>query len=94
MPLTVKLDSTLDAQLRRRAAAAGCTASDVVRAALQAYLAVSEPADAQSAFDRGQDLFGRFGGAPSLAAERKRAWSEITQQRHEARGATPHRRAR
>lgn len=85
MTVTVKLDAVLEEQLRLRAACTGRSTSEVVRSALQAYLAVPEKAAARSAFDLGADLFGRHRGAPDLARERKRALAEVWGARHTAR---------
>lgn len=85
MTVTVKLDAMLEAQLRLRAARSGLTTSEVVRSALQAYLAAPEAAPSRSAFELGADLFGRHRGAPELAQERKRALAEVWGARHAAR---------
>jgi len=85
LAVSVKLDALLEERLRRRAAAAGCTASDVIRSALRAYLA--EPSGEQpSAFSLGADLFGRFQGAPGLAQDRKRLLADIWALEHGCRG--------
>lgn len=86
MTVTIKLDPQLEEQLRRRAQGTGRTTSDVVRAALQAYLAQPEEAPPRSAFDLGADLFGRHAGPPDLATGRKQAAAEAWGQRHARRG--------
>lgn len=86
MTVTVKLDSLLEEQLRRRAAAGGCTTSEVIRSALQAYLAVPAASDQPSPYSLGSDLFGRFQGAPELAQERKRLLAEDWATTHGRRG--------
>lgn len=87
MTVTVKLESLLEEQLRQRAARTGRTTSDVIRAALQAYLDQPEKAAPRSAFDLGTDLFGRHRGAVDLASGRKRAAADAWDQRHARRGA-------
>jgi len=86
MTVTIKLDPQLEEQLRRRAQGTGRTTSDVVRAALQAYLAQPEEAPARSAFDLGADLFGRHSGPPDLASRRKPAAADAWAERHARRG--------
>jgi RHH-type rel operon transcriptional repressor/antitoxin RelB len=86
MTVTIKLDPQLEEQLRRRAQGTGRTTSDVVRAALQAYLAQPEGAPARSAFDLGADLFGRHAGPPDLANRRKQAAADAWAERHARRG--------
>jgi plasmid stability protein len=77
MTVTVKLDAALEAQLRQRAAASGRSTSEVIRAALAAYLAQPEAAPAPSAHALGEDLFGRHRGAPDLATNRKRELARL-----------------
>ncbi len=72
MTVTVKLDAVLEAQLRRCAVDSGRSTSEVVRAALAAYLARPEEGPQRSAYELGQDLFGRHCGPPDLASQRKR----------------------
>jgi plasmid stability protein len=85
MTITVKLDPKLEQQLRQRAAGTGRSASDVIRAALVAYLNQAEPAEATSAYALGRDLFGRFGADVDLAQERKRRLEETWSAKHDAR---------
>lgn len=87
MTVTVKLEASLEEQLRQRAARTGRTTSEVIRAALQAYLEQPEAAAPRSAFELGADLFGRHRGAADLAQGRKRLLAEAWEQRHAARGA-------
>lgn len=79
MTVTVKLDAAMEAQLRRCAAGSGRSTSEVVRAALDAYLSAPEAAADRSAFALGRDLFGRHAGGPGLSQDRKRlladAWA-------------------
>jgi plasmid stability protein len=79
MTMTVKLDEPLERALRRRSANLGLSASVLMREALRAYLTKTEPPPA-SAFDLGQDLFGRHAGPSDLASARKqeltRAWDQ------------------
>ena len=87
MTVTVKLEALLEEQLRRHAAAAGLTTSDVIRSALQAYLDAPEAARAPSAFALGSDLFGRYSAEPTLAQGRKKALADIWSAKHDARGS-------
>ncbi len=86
MTVTIKLEAPLEERLRQRAASSGRSTSDVVRAALQAYLAEPEQEAPRSPFALGEDLFGRRHGPADLAAGRKAyaagAWAE----RHAQRG--------
>lgn len=93
MTITVKLESELEEQLRQRAAGSGRSTSEVIRAALVAYLSADEgardAADDRSAFALGRGLFGRFGAAPGLAhlaQTRKQALHALWQQKHRGRG--------
>jgi Arc/MetJ-type ribon-helix-helix transcriptional regulator len=87
MTVTVKLDTQLEERLRRRAAGSGRSTSEVIRAALQAYLDQPERAAPRSAFDLGADLFGRHRGPADLAQRRKQAAAEVWGARHARRGA-------
>jgi predicted transcriptional regulator len=77
MTVSVKLEPDLEAQLRRRAAAMGRTQSEVIRAALVAYLEDEDVVPARSAHALGASLFGRHRGAPDLAEHRKRELVEL-----------------
>ncbi len=87
MTVTVKLDPLLEEQLRRRAAAGGCTTSEIIRTALQAFLALPAESAAPSAFSLGSDLFGRFQGEPRLAQDRKKLLADGWAHKHDRRGA-------
>ena len=88
MTVTVKLDTQLEERLRRRAAGSGRSTSEVIRAALLAYLnQPDERAAARSAFERGSDLFGRHHGPADLAQHHKQAAAEAWAERHAKRGA-------
>jgi predicted DNA-binding protein len=87
MTLTVKLHATLEERLRERAASTGRSTSEVVRAALQAYLDRPEDSAPRSAFELGADLFGRHSGEANLASDRKRALADAWTERHLRRGA-------
>lgn len=76
MTMTVKLDAPLERSLRRRSADLGRPASALMREALQAYLAKTEPAQASS-FALGADLFGRYSGPKALASRRKTGLAQI-----------------
>ncbi len=86
MTVTIKLESSLEEELRERAAATGRTTSDVIRAALRAYLAQPEAQPGLSPHALGEDLFGRHSGPADLATTRKRALTDALQQRHAGRG--------
>lgn len=77
MTVSVKLDTALEAQLRRHAAATGRTTSEVLRAALVAYLEHGDTAPARSAYELGTTVFGRHRGAPDLATNRKRELADL-----------------
>lgn len=85
MTMTVKLDAALEQRLRLRCAALGRPAGDVIRQALQAWLA-DTPDLAPSAHALGADLFGRHRGAPDLASRRKSAAAEVWADKHARRG--------
>lgn len=85
MTITVKLDPALEQRLRQSAAGAGLSTSEVIRAALVAYLNQTASAEAPSPYDLGSDLFGRFGGDPELAVQRKRELAESWSAKHDAR---------
>ncbi len=85
MTVTIKLEATLEERLRQRAASSGRSTSDVMRAALSAYLAVPEGAP-RSAFDLGADLFGRHRGPPDLAEDRRQHANDVWAERHARRG--------
>lgn len=87
MTVTIKLDPELETLLRRRAHSTGRSTSDVVRAALQAYLAQPDALPPRSAHDLGADLFGRHAGPADLASRRKAAAADAWAERHARRGA-------
>ena len=87
MTVTIKLDVPLEERLRQRAASTGRTTSDVIRAALLAYLDQPEADTAKSAFALGQGLFGRHAGPADLAQNRKQAVADAWEARHAHRGA-------
>ncbi|MCW5635704.1 MAG: ribbon-helix-helix protein, CopG family [Rubrivivax sp.] len=86
MTVTIKLETALEEQLRQRAAATGRSTSEVVRAALQAYLAHGETGPSRSAFELGAELFGRHRGPASLARDRKRTLADTWAERQARRG--------
>ena len=86
MTVTVKLDAQLEEQLRRHAALAGLTASDVIRSALVAYLAQPATPQQPSAYELGQSLFGRHRGPADLAERRKATLAKVLTERHARRG--------
>ena len=81
MTMTVKLDAPLERALRSRCAAVGRSASALMREALQAYLAQTEP-PSPSAYALGQDLFGKHAGSQDLARQRKAELQRIWDQKH------------
>ncbi|MFO1266179.1 MAG: ribbon-helix-helix protein, CopG family [Rubrivivax sp.] len=85
MTITIKLETALEEQLRQRAATTGRSTSEVVRAALQNYLAQGEEAPPRSAFDLGAEFFGRHRGPANLAQDRKRALADAWGERHDRR---------
>jgi plasmid stability protein len=87
MTVTIKLDAALEQQLRQRAASTGRSTSDVVRAALQQYLAQADPAPPRSAFALGEDLFGRHVGSADLAQRRRAERDAVWADRHQRRSA-------
>jgi plasmid stability protein len=76
MTMTVKLDATLEAQLRERSVALGRSASALIRDALHSYLAQTTP-PAPSAFELGRGLFGKYSGPSDLASNRKAVLADI-----------------
>lgn len=87
MTVTIKLDAALEEQLRQRAQASGRSTSEVVRAALQAYLnAEDAESPARSAYEMGADLFGRHAGAADLATRRRLGFVAAAAERHTRRG--------
>lgn len=85
MTMTVKLDAQLEQRLRQRCAALGRPASEIIREALQAWLAQA-PEAVPSAFALGADLFGRHRGPADLARRRKQAATDLWAERHARRG--------
>jgi len=86
MTVTIKLDAALEEQLRQRAQASGRSTSDVVRAALQVYLAAEEKAPPRSPYELGAGLFGRHAGPADLATRRKLGFVAALAERHARRG--------
>jgi Arc/MetJ-type ribon-helix-helix transcriptional regulator len=86
MTMTFKLDAQLEEQLRQRAAVTGRSASEVIRAALVAYLDQTDAAPVRpSAFDLGAGLFGRYSGEAALAQNRKRVLADLWADKHHRR---------
>ena len=84
MTMTVKLTPQLEKSLRQRSAALGRPASELIREALQAYLATA-PSPQPSAYVLGEDLFGKHRGPADLAISRKRALIDVWAAKHGAR---------
>lgn len=85
MTMTVKLDAALETRLRLRCAALGRPAGEIIREALQAWLA-DTPDVAPSAHALGADLFGRHRGPAGLASKRKTAAADVWADKHARRG--------
>lgn len=85
MTMTVKLDAQMEQRLRQLSAAQGRPAGDIIREALQDWLAHT-PDAAPSAFVLGSGLFGRHRGAPDLASSRKQAVADVWADKHASRG--------
>lgn len=85
MTVTIKLEAPLEERLRQRAASTGRSTSDVVRAALQAYLAEPQGEAPRSAYALGEDLFGRHQGPADLAQDRKQQAADAWATRHARR---------
>ncbi len=85
MTMTVKLDPTLEQQLRLRSAALGRPAGEIIREALVAWLEQT-PGVAPSAHSLGLGLFGRHRGAPDLASKRKQSVADLWADKHTQRG--------
>ena len=87
MTVTVKLEPGLESRLRLRATTTDRNTSDVIRAALLAYLDAPEEVAPLSAYALGADLFGRQAGSPDLATDRKLAVADVWAQRDQERSA-------
>jgi hypothetical protein len=86
MTMTVKLDPSLEQRLRQRSAALGRPAGEIIREALQVWLA-STPAPPRTAYELGADLFGRHRGPTDLAESRKNVIAEVWAEK--SRGRRP-----
>jgi predicted DNA-binding protein len=86
MTMTVKLPVSLEQTLRQRSAALGRPASELIREALQAYLADVKGSQT-SAYDLGQDLFGLHHGPADLSSRRKQALADIWSAKHDRQAA-------
>ena len=86
MTMTVKLPSPLEHGLRQRSAALGRPASELIREALQAYLANTVDPEA-SAYGLGKDLFGLHLGPTDLASRRKQIAADLWAEKHDRRTA-------
>ena len=81
MPLSIRLDSELEAELRLRLQREGAALSDFVRDAIREKLA-KEP-QTSSPYDLGKHLFGRYGsGDPQRSARRKALLREKIHAKH------------
>ena len=86
MTMTVKLPAPLEHGLRQRSAALGRPASELIREALQAYLANTVDPEA-SAYGLGKDLFGVHLGPANLASRRKQVTADLWADKHARRSA-------
>ena len=86
MTMTVKLPAPLEHTLRQRSAALGRPASELIREALQAYLASTKAPDA-SAYGLGRDLFGLHQGPADLSKRRKQVAADTWAERHDRRAS-------
>ena len=86
MTMTVKLPAPMEHGLRQRSAALGRPASELIREALQAYLANTVDPEA-SAYGLGKDLFGVHLGPADLASQRKQAAADLWAEKHARRSA-------
>lgn len=85
MTMTVKLDTLMEQQLRQRSAALGRPAGDIIREALQDWLAQT-PKAAPSAYALGGGLFGRHSGPVDLASKRKQGAADVWADKHQRQG--------
>jgi Ribbon-helix-helix protein, copG family len=82
--MTVKLPAPLEQTLRQRSAALGRPASELIREALQAYLANAPDV---SAYGLGKDLFGLYRGPADLSKRRNQGATDIWGEKHDRRTA-------
>ena len=85
MTMTVKLDPEMEREIRQRSAALDLPASAVIREALAAWLEANPDLE-RSAFELGEDLFGRYEGSGDLASGREESFADIAAERHAGRG--------
>lgn len=81
--MTIKLDPEQERAIRQRSAALGVPASVVIREALSAWLESSEALE-RSAFELGEDLFGRHEGPGDLSENRRSAYADVVEKRRGA----------
>ena len=86
MTMTVKLPIALEDSLRRASAALGRPASELIRDALQAYLADALEPDV-SAYELGKDLFGAHAGPADLSRRRKAIAVQTWADKHDRRSS-------
>ena len=86
MTMSFKIDPALEQRLRQRSAALGRPASEIIREALDAWLA-DTPDVAPSAHALGADLFGRHRGPADLATRRKAQVAEVWAVKQQTRRA-------
>lgn len=88
MTMTIRLDPEQERAIRQRSAALGVPASTVIREAIAAWLERNADLE-RSAFELGEDLFGRHDGPDTLSEDRKGAYADIVAERHAARAKRP-----
>ena len=85
MTMTIRLDPEMEREVRQRSAALGVPASMVIREALAAWLESHSDLEC-SAFELGEDLFGRHEGPGDLSTRRKEIFADIAAERRAGRG--------
>ena len=85
MAMTIRLDPEQERAVRQRSAALGVPASTVIREAIAAWLERNAELE-RSAFELGEDLFGRHEGPETLSGERRSGYADVAAERHAARG--------
>ena len=88
MTMTIRLDPEQERAIRQRSAALGVPASAVIREAIAAWLERNAELE-QSAFELGEDLFGRHEGPETLAEDRKDVYADVIAERHADRARRP-----
>lgn len=88
MPFSIRLDQATVNRLTKIAARSHRPVSDVVREALELYVAGPEPdEDAVTPYDRIAHLIGRIDSGTTRSVDTGRAFKAVLQERHRARRA-------